>query len=122
MHPMTITTHPSYTCPEAPATPEPAAVRAYLREVRRDRGLSIDSLAECVGTPPVTLAGALWGELPLSAEAAGRLATVLHIEPALVACMAEPEDTPVRLLLVGEASSDRGGQGRPAVVAKEGSD
>jgi hypothetical protein len=119
---MTLTTHPSYTCPEAPTTPEPRAVRAYLREVRQDRGLSIDSLAECIGTPPVTLAGALWGEMPLSAEAAGRLATVLHVEPALVACMAEPEGPPVRLLLVGEASSDCGGQGRPAMVAHEGSD
>lgn len=119
---MTMTTMPRYTYRHAPRAQEPAAVRAYLREVRHDRGLPIDSLAECIGTPPVALAGALWGESPLSPEAAGRLATVLHVDPTIVACIAEPEDPTVRLAVVGEALSDCGSHGRPGIVAKEGSD
>jgi transcriptional regulator with XRE-family HTH domain len=119
---MTIPTHASSTHLEALPAVDSAAVRAYLREVRHDRGLSLEALAQRAGTPPVALAGALWGELPLSPEAAGRLATVLHVDPALVACVAEPENPPLRLPLLGDAPSDCGGQGRPAVVAKEGSD
>jgi transcriptional regulator with XRE-family HTH domain len=118
---MTIPTHANSTQMEAPLALGSAAGRAYLREVRRDRGLSIDALAERIGTPPVALAGALWGEVPLSAEAAGRLATVLQVDHVLVACVAEQAQPAARLALL-EEGPDCAGQGWPAIVVKEGSD
>ena len=119
---MTIPTYASSTHLEAPRALGSAAIRAYLREVRHDRGLSLEVLAQRVGTPAVALAGALWGEVGLSPEAAARLAATLQVDPALVTCLAERADPPARLWLLGGGPSDCAGQGRPAVVAKEGSD
>jgi cyanate lyase len=120
---MTIPTHANFADMEAPVTHDSAAGRAYLREVRQDRGLSLDVLAERIGTPAVALAAALWGEVPLSPEAAGRLVTVLDVDPALVACVAEHFYPTARLALVDEGPSDCPGLGWPAIhVVKEGSD
>lgn len=120
---MTMPTHAKSTHMEAHLTFGSAAGRAYLREVRHDRGLSVDVLAERIGTQPVALAGALWGELPLSPDAAGRLVTVLDVDPTLVACVAEQDQPAARLALLDEGPSDCAGLGWPAIaVVKEGSD
>ena len=119
---MTIPTHASSTHMEALPAVDSAAIRAYLREVRHDRGLSLEALAQRAGTPPVALAGVLCGEVSLSPEAAARLADALQVDHGLVACVAERADPPARLWLLGGGPSDCAGQGRPAVVAKEGSD
>jgi hypothetical protein len=101
-------------------------ILAYLREVRHDRGYSLDDAAAHVGVSPINLAGALWGQNDLPAQAVERLADLFAVDHALVAPLATQLP---RLALIddawqGDADADgvQPGNGWPQVVAKEGSD
>jgi transcriptional regulator with XRE-family HTH domain len=106
-----------------PGTDGRRAILAYLREVRHDRGLSLEQVAGGVDISPVALAGALWGDVDFSPEALARLAQTLEVEHTLVAPLAVPS----RLLSLWDdpwngQDDSTGPAGWPLVVAKEGAD
>ncbi len=64
-----------------------------LRDRRRERGLSLNALAEAIGKSPIFVGAVLSGQAQLTAQTAAKLAEALAVDESSLAPLTEP---PVR--------------------------